>query len=266
MSFQNIETDNINLATINYVPWAPGGEGSKGALNNVNVSDGAGGFNASTYSISGQQLLTTANLVLVSQTGAICNSTLYGLPTAAPASNSQVLTVANSSATPPTTAWANPPLTVLNNATVISDSTNPAAAAVYILTTFNATPVPGLAVTEPILTFPLISGKSYTLTITAATTGTPFIGAGTCTIGVCTNTYTGVAGSGAINYGSSLVAGAAINIGTASFGAGTGLTSSITFTASTSSNLGGIYFYIPLATTWTVGTLMNISVLLVQNN
>ena len=154
---------------------------------------------------------------------------------------------------------------IQSNATILSDSTNPAGSTLYLLSNFTSTPVPPTAVSVPICTFPLVDTKSYTLVITLCGTNIPLVN-GSITVGVATNTYTAASGSGSITFSPTPIAASQINFTSADFNQPGGISISQTWTQSGGSNLATIYFSVNLGTVWTSNSDITIGCNLYQNN
>ncbi len=219
-----------------YIPYVPSTDGSKGTAGQLNLADGAHGW----------------------------ENTNWNFPSGFPTNPNQVLSN-TTTANPTPFVFQDQKICICNNATLLTDSTNPVSATLYLLSNFSATPISPTATAVPICTFQLVDGKSYTLSITAASTAVPLV-SGSLTVGCCTNTYLGMTGSGAINFTPTAIAASNITITSADFNQPTGFYATATWTQSGGSNLATVYFNIPAASTWTVDSNINFGVEVTQNN
>jgi hypothetical protein len=237
MSFYSVNTDNINLESINWVPIADYIDNvnpSHGVFGTVNVSNGAKQWTGTNYTFD---TVAGSKYQVLASTGA---------PTPCPIHYNDQLR------------------SVYLNSTLLSDSTNATVNVNYIISNFNASAVLPASTNEPIPTFQLVDGKDYTLTVTV--TGTPAaISAGSIQVGIATSTYIN-GGGGTITYTLSPVAASYVTINSGSFSSPGGYSASATITSGANSLLAMPYIFLSSDFVWTLSSLINISVSITQNN
>jgi hypothetical protein len=297
MSFKNIDTSNINLSTINWVPVPTGGIGSKGPIDHLNTSNGAGGWQNTTYTLSGYTLSTsdsrfeltdgvgnsvysnnTSGVGLNSVSGFPINisggginigtasfgaTPLYTLPTTGPGSKYQLLSTSSYGA-PSNLTFTDPRQTVYMNSTLITDATNSTLSSPYIFSTFNSTAVPVTSTDVSISNFKMINGKDYTFTITISNSPGP-ISAGSVVIGLATAVYAD-GGGGSISYVVSPIAASIFTLTSANFTGPGGYNASITFTAISGANITLPYIILSGDLVWNITKTISINTTVTQNN
>jgi hypothetical protein len=297
MSFKNIDTSNINLSTINWVPFPSGGVGSKGPIDHLNTSNGTGGWQNTTYTLSGYTLSTsdsrfeltdgvgnsvysnnTSGVGLNSISGFPINisggginigtasfgaTPLYTLPTTGPGSIYQLLST-SSYGTPSNLTFTDPRQTVYTNSTLITDATNSTLSSPYIFSTFSTAAVPVTATDVAISNFKMINGKDYTFTITISNSPGP-ISSGSVVIGLATAVYAD-GGGGSISYVVSPIAASIFTLTSTNFTGPNGYNASVTFTASSGANITLPYIILSGDLVWNITKTISINTIVTQNN
>jgi hypothetical protein len=298
MSFTEVKTINIDLETINGLPFS--GSGSHGAEFTVNYADGTGGWKASLFSLDAYALtsshprfqmadsvgntvygnnttgvglsaisgypVTLSGSTLQIGTGPFDENIGYTLPLGAPAANYQVLSTTGITDGVGDCEWNYPLQTNYSQASIITDLTNASINTQYLISSFNASAVPTAAADQGIPCFQIINGRDYTITTTIYSSSAPLGADSSVQIGLATGQVTDGAG-GTLTYTLSNIAASLLTIPVATFSSASGYSTSATFTyAGTTHAICLPYILLSTGSTWNVTKTISFSVNVTQNN